>query len=892
MCALRRPLLADTMPPAVKRWAWLGYLAVMTTLSGAYLVGPSALNSGPVFNLIGASAIVAVLVGTRLHGVTRRLPWLLVALGQTLFVTGDVIAYNYQRLFHHALPYPSIADVFYLAVYPALIAGILLLIRLRTPGRDTASLIDSLVIAIGVGVLSWVFLMAPYADNSSLSLSTRLISIAYPLMDVLLLAVILRLAFDTGKRERPFYLLVVGVMSLLVTDSVYGWLLLHGGYTTGGLLDGGWIAFYLLWGAAALHPSVGSVGEPVPAREARVTRTRLAVLGAAALVAPVVQAVGFVLGKSIDIPVTAAAGATVFLLVVLRMAGVIRQQERSEARWSSLVQNSSDVVMLVDDDGTIRYVSPSVRRVLGHPDAELTGTALARLLEANEATRVLRMLAELEDAGSAAPVPIQLRMRGRDGQLLEVETLAANLLADPSVGGIVLNMRDMSERKAFERQLERHAFYDMVTGLPNRALFRDRVDHALAHCRRGGRTVAVMFMDLDDFKIVNDSFGHAAGDALLREVGERLTTCLRASDTAARLGGDEFAILIEDSNDRADAAEIAERILRALEAPFLVEGRELGLRASLGIAAGRDGHTTRTTDELLRNADVAMYVAKGQGKSRYEVYRPTMRGSMLQRLEFKTDLRRALERHEFVLHYQPLVELETGAVTGLEALVRWDHPQRGLVPPAEFVPLAEETGLIIALGSWVLETACCDAQLLNQTYAQDPPLSMAVNLSARQLQWPGIVPEIRKALRDNGLHPSTLTVEVTESVMMQNIDLSVARLQQLKALGIRIAIDDFGAGYSSLNYIRRFPLDILKMDKAFVDRIDTDEEELALAASILEMAKTLNLHPVAEGVERPEQVERLLELECETAQGYYFAKPAVREVIEARLSNERRDRAA
>jgi diguanylate cyclase (GGDEF)-like protein/PAS domain S-box-containing protein len=875
----------------LKRRAWVCYLVSMSVLGGAYLFGPHSFNSGPVFNVIGASAIVAMLFGTRLHGVTWRLPWLLVALGQTLFVAGDVIAYNYERFFHQSLPFPSIADVFYLAVYPALIAGILLLIRRRTPGRDRASLIDSVVIAIGVGVLSWVFLMAPYAHDSTLSVSTKLISIAYPLMDVLLLTVTLRLAFGTGRRERAFYLLGVGVVSLLVTDSVYGWLLLHGGYATGGLLDGGWIAFYLLWGAAALHPSVRSVSEPTLVQDSRLTRTRLALLGAAALVAPSVQAIEFLLGKPIDIPVTAAAGASVFLLVVGRMAGLMRQQERSEARFSSLVQNSSDVVMLVDASETIRYVSPSVERVLGYPTADLVDSGFARLLD-DDAPRVLRMLTDLEDAGSTAPVPIQFRMRRQDGRLLEVETLPANLLADPSVGGIVLNIRDIGERKAFERQLERHAFYDTVTGLANRALFKNRVDHALAHSLRGGRTVAVMFMDLDDFKIVNDSFGHAVGDALLREVGQRLTTCLRVSDTAARLGGDEFAILIEDTNDKADPAEIAERILRALQAPFVVEGRQLGLRASLGIAAGNDGHSTRTTDELLRNADVAMYVAKGHGKSRYEVYRPTMRGSMLQRLEFKTDLQRALERNEFELHYQPLVNLETGKIAGLEALVRWNHPQRGRISPPEFIPLAEESGLIIALGSWVLETACRDAQRLQQKYPQEPPLSMAVNFSARQLQWPGIVPEIKSALRENRIPPSSLTVEVTESVMMQNIDLSVSRLHQLKALGIRIAIDDFGAGYSSLNYIRRFPLDILKIDKAFVDRIDTDGDELALTASIIGMAKALNLHPVAEGVERPEQLERLLQLGCETGQGYYFAKPASREAVAEQISKQRSRHAA
>ena len=329
-----------------RRFGWLWYLGALSGLSVGYLLGPPTLNQGPVFNAIGGSAAVAMLVGVRLHAIRPRLPWLLVALGQTLFVTGDVIAYNYERFFGRPLPFPSIADAFYLAVYPALVAGIVLLIKWRTPGRDIASLIDSLVIAIGLGVLSWVFLMAPYAHDATLSPSTKLISIAYPLMDILLLTVTVRLVFSTGKRERAFYMLFIGVCSLLVTDAVYGWLVLHGGYATGGLLDGGWIAFYLLWGAAALHPSVVSVSEP-PSCPAGGVASPPRRSSAGGVVAPGVQAVEFALGKPIDVPVTAAAGAIVFLLVIGRMAGLMRQQERSEARFSSLVKNSSDVVLLV-----------------------------------------------------------------------------------------------------------------------------------------------------------------------------------------------------------------------------------------------------------------------------------------------------------------------------------------------------------------------------------------------------------------------------------------------------------------------------------------------------------------------------------------------------------------
>jgi diguanylate cyclase (GGDEF)-like protein len=395
-----------------------------------------------------------------------------------------------------------------------------------------------------------------------------------------------------------------------------------------------------------------------------------------------------------------------------------------------------------------------------------------------------------------------------------------------------------------------------------------------------------MFMDLDEFKVVNDSHGHAAGDALLKAVAMRLMSCVRGGDTVARLGGDEFAVLLEDATE-VSPAEVGTRIMRALEAPFRIDGRELHIRASIGIAfaTGKEGEAA--TDELLRNADVAMYVAKRQGKGRCEIYKPTAHKTVMRQLELKTDIQRALDHGEFILHYQPLVTLETERISGLEALVRWEHPTRGTIPPLEFIPLAEESGQIIPLGRWVLRTACHEAQRLHERYPHHPPLTMSVNLSARQLQSPTIVAEVKDALKDSGLEPSSLTLEVTESAMMQNVELAVLRLEELRALQVRIAIDDFGSGYSSLGYIRRFPVDIIKLDKSFIDRIDEGDEELALAAAIIDMAKVLNLRPVAEGVERVEQFERLLELGCDLAQGYFFAKPAAQDVVESQISGER-----
>ncbi len=438
----------------------------------------------------------------------------------------------------------------------------------------------------------------------------------------------------------------------------------------------------------------------------------------------------------------------------------------------------------------------------------------------------------------------------------------------------MLNTRDVSERKEFEEQLSHQAFHDSVTGLANRALFRDRVEHALERHARDGAPVTILFMDLDDFKTVNDSLGHAAGDHLLGEVADRIKATLRQADTAARLGGDEFAILLEDGGDGVIAAEVATRVLAAFEAPFRLEGVEVFVRASIGIASTEHATSVgRGTEELLRNADVAMYMAKEAGKSRYQVFEPAMHNTALKRLELKADLQRALDNEEFIVHYQPVIELDTGRIEGFEALVRWEHPVRGTVPPLDFIPLAEETGLIVPIGSWVLREACGRAAELQARFPMEPPLHMAVNLSARQIQRPEVVSDVAAALRETGLDPADLVLEITESVMMQNVDLSIQRLAELKELGVRLAVDDFGTGYSSLNYIRRFPVDILKVDKSFVDGVTSGGEESALTAAIIELAAILKLRPVAEGIERADQLEKLLSLNCDLGQGYYFARP-------------------
>jgi len=420
-----------------------------------------------------------------------------------------------------------------------------------------------------------------------------------------------------------------------------------------------------------------------------------------------------------------------------------------------------------------------------------------------------------------------------------------------------------------QEDLTHQASHDGLTGLVNRVLFTDRLGHALARTTRQQKPLAVMIVDLDGFKQVNDSLGHSAGDDLLVEVGRRLRTAVRAADTAGRMGGDEFAVLVEDLNDPGDAVRFAERIIESMRRPFIIGDHHLAVRCSIGIAVTDE---QQTTEELLRNADLAMYAAKRRGKGRFEVFDPSMHQVAVLRAGLEDDLRRGVENEEFLLHYQPVVDLATNRITGVEALVRWQHPTRGLVPPAEFIPLAEDTGLILPIGRWVLREACRQVRLWQVDRAEPLAVRISVNVSVKQLEDPGFIGDVAQALRDSGLAPEALILEVTETVLAQDIVATGGFLKGLKQLGVRIAVDDFGIGYSSLNYLRRLPVDIVKIDRTFVSGLERPEE-IALTTAIISLSKALKLQTLAEGVEQAEQAGELRALGCDAAQGYFFAEP-------------------
>jgi diguanylate cyclase (GGDEF)-like protein/PAS domain S-box-containing protein len=539
-----------------------------------------------------------------------------------------------------------------------------------------------------------------------------------------------------------------------------------------------------------------------------------------------------------------------------------------------LTERSSDFLARLSPTYEFRYASPACQSLIGYEPEQLVGHD-ARDLVLEEDLPALRQAAEeLRDSDT---VTVVCRVRRMDGEIAWFESTLAPIRDELGrLTELVCVSRDVTERKSAELQLAHQAMHDALTGLPNRTLFLDRLAHALRRRRRGGTGVlAVLFFDVDRFKVVNDSLGHAVGDRLLVDVAARVDAALRPADTVARFGGDEFTVLCEDIAGELEAVAIAQRLVDLFDEPFDIDGREVFLSTSVGIALASGSATGRSTDrpdDLIRDADAAMYRAKELGKARYELFDTAMRTQALHRLELENALRRAVERDELRLHLQPEIAVESGAIVGFEALVRWEHPERGLLGPGDFVSLAEETGLIGAVGAWVLRQACA----LAASWAT-PGLLISVNVSARQLAGGDFTDLVATVLAETGLPADMLCLELTESAVVEHG--AMATLEGLKRLGVRLAIDDFGTGWSSLGHLRRFPIDIVKLDRSFVSGLGREPQDASVAAAIISLAHALGLSTVAEGIETGEQLAVLAALGCDLGQGYLFARPAPAETF-------------
>jgi diguanylate cyclase (GGDEF)-like protein/PAS domain S-box-containing protein len=856
-----------------------------------------------VFNLYSdsvASIVVSVLAGMAARGAAdpaaRRTWWLL---------TGALAAYSTGNVLHSTYwlfdvdPFPSVGDAFFLAFYPFVFAAALSVIRaasVRVPWLRLS--LDATILMLGFGAFFWFFVITPTTSaERDPNLLKYLLAQSYITLNcVMLLAfgMVLMHSDSAPIRRRTLVLLTLGFSSMLIADIVWAMSKIVGSYLPGGVSDAIYLSCYIWLAAAAREQLRGKpVVPPSPTSFASVLMQGIPYIA---------MMVSFVVLVAVESSTAATPVNTmttiIFVLTSLVMVrqGVLSRDEALlrerraadivEARYASLIKNASDVIMITDVEGRLLFASHAAERTFEkHPDQLIGGNLLDLWLDGDR-ERLSAFLAEVTATQGRVVGPIEVAVELGERRCT-LECVGSNLMDDPAIRGLALNFRDVSERKTLEEQLRKLAFHDPLTLLANRSLFWNRVEHALALAHRSGQQVAVMFLDLDNFKNVNDSLGHDAGDRLLQAAAQRLVKATRPSDTVARLGGDEFAILLEGIACERDIENIASSINAVFSRPLLLDGRHVDASASIGVACSQAGDDT---EQLLRNADIAMYNAKSAGKARFVLFHPHMQEQLRDHLRLQQDIDLALARKEFFVEFQPLVDLTRRELLGVEALVRWNHPQRGLVMPGGFISIAEESGRIIELGRQVLVDACTRVHEWSESVPAGKGLRVSVNVSGRHLQQGDLVADVRHALEVSGLEPGNLVIELTESTIMQDTEANLERFRNLKSLGVRLAIDDFGMGYSSLSYLHRFPIDILKIDRAFVSRLTEQDGGPELARAVVMLGATLGLETIAEGIENEDQASTLLKLGCVAGQGFLFARSSSLEDVNRSTFMERRAR--
>jgi diguanylate cyclase (GGDEF)-like protein/PAS domain S-box-containing protein len=852
-------------------------------LIGLYLVEPDGRAHDVTYLVVTFGAAVLAWMGSRGHSGTARHAWRWIAVGIGASATGDLVStvYQWQR---GAVPDTSVADVFWLASYVAVVIGLFRLLASQRDGSDREGALDMGAVGVLALLVVWQFSVQAIVTDASTAGWIRAVWAAYPILDAVLLAVVVRTVVARRAGWTAGAALVGGAACWLVSDFVYVFIAANASYEGWSQwLDVGWMLGAALLAAASWTRGRTSAA-PRKARSPGLSRIALSVVPL--LTPAAIEVWTFLRGKDTNaIPLFLAMAALVGITYV-RVVGLMRAAaqahalvQSSERHFRALAANSADAVVVVDAAGLIIEDSPSTAVLVGDAAPARRGANLLDLVLKVDAAGA-RAMVERALAEPGEVIEDELRVRHADGTELWLSVRVVNMTGDPDVAGLVVNLQDITARKNVEEELAHRAFHDSLTGLANRALFHNRVQHAIDRAARSGSDPAVIYLDLDGFKRVNDSLGHSAGDILLREVSNRLRDAVRPGDTVGRLGGDEFAVLIEESaRPTADAEVVAERIIRMIATPIDVGSGEVTVSASIGIATG---DADRSCTALLRNADIAMYKAKAAGKSRVVLFEPEMRIEAVERVRLETDLGNALERDELFLVYQPVVDLQTSGIVGFEALLRWQHPSLGLIGPDRFIPIAEETGLIVPIGAWVLAEACRTGARW-QRRAGAPRLNMSVNVSGRQLASSELVDHVAEALRRSGLDAGSLVLEITETSLVQDPATAAARLRNLRTLGVRLAVDDFGTGYSSLSYLRQFPVDILKIDRSFINTISEPDQVPAIIRALLDLSRTLGLETVAEGIELELQRDQLRDEQCELGQGFLFAKPLTADEAEALL---------
>ncbi len=844
--------------------------------------------------LAASAALPAALAGKQANG-GRRWGWWLIGLGAVSWALGNVL-----YTVNPDAASPALNDLCYLGAVPLAAVGLVLIgSQHMTRGGLVRLTLDGLTVLPATLFISWALVLQSIwlADTdpaNHYTVAATITYLAYPLTDILLVALALLVAArQTGRLRLPIGLIATGYLGLAIADSGYNYYTSVGTYVGSTVFwtELGYTIGFSLLGLGLLDAWLLSTRRTSTNAALTATRER----GLLCYLPVACAAIIAIRQELIHAPGDAVlfwSGLTVLGLVLLRqllalrendslrrtlerrVAEVLRERgnlKTSEERFRSLIENSSDVILILDSDLCVRWASHSLKTVIGLSPEAVVGSSAEAMIQSDDRARVGRALRDgvRDRLGSSA---IECRVLGSRGEIHSVDVHVANLIDDPAVQGIVLNIRDVTERRALEAELVHQALHDPLTNLPNRTLLIDRLDHELRRRRdRDQFGPAVLFLDLDGFKTVNDTQGHHAGDVLLQHVAVRLSRLMRPGDSIARMGGDEFAVIVVNSPGPGEADRVAARLITAMATPFGVEGHDLLMSASVGVSMATTGG--ETAGDLLQQADLAMYRAKELGGNRAEVFVPGLKLSVQQRLDTESALRSALANGEFRLHYQPILELATHRMVGTEALIRWLVPDGTMVPPLDFIPLAERSGLIVPIGRWVLRTACEQTRRWQLEEPDSEGFSVSVNVSARQLREPSFADDVMGALRDSGLAATSLILEVTESVLVEDIERTSAILATLRGEGIRIAIDDFGTGYSSLSYLRTLPVDILKLDRSFVAGITANSSTSAVARSVLTLAAALGLSVVAEGIETLTQLEELVRLGCEAGQGFHFSAP-------------------
>ena len=827
---------------------------------------------------------------------TRRRAYqlLFAALGLDLIAS---LGWGYEALTVHET-FGSWPDVLYLFYYPMAAAACgLLYADLGGRLNNARSIIDAATITLGFGALLWFTALEPLSTMDAAALAANWSAAGYGIGNAIALiaGALVAMQITDWRSERSLVWLLIAMVAVLVADLLWIHEELRGEYTVGAGIDLAYYFFYLCLAMAAhaerrrREPGVDTRGLQGDLRGS---------LPMVALSTGIIALLDDRLAlTSFQSPLLIVVMVVATLLVIASQALATREvvtlhrevaTRRFDERLTELVRRSSDMIAICDTEGVIRYASPSSEQLLGSTPAELAGQRLDEVL-GPDATHVRDAFNQVLRASHSEQTAV-FTIQHHQGDKRSYKMVIANLCHVESIRGITLNIRDVSDAARLQDELRTLAFHDSLTLLANRSLFSDRVHQAIRHIP-DGMTPAVLFIDLDNFKMVNDSLGHGAGDQLLRAFAHRLVQCTRAGDTVARLGGDEFAVLLDHVPNEAAAMTVARQVIELCKQPFELDGQPARVGASVGVAIA---DRVSTAERLLRNADAAMYSAKANGKGHAEVFVPEMLRAARRRIRVENELAIAIERQQFEVHYQPIVDLASRHLVGVEALTRWRHPTRGMVMPGDFIPLAEETGQIIPMTEWILDRACADLAQLQRRIESGEGIRMSVNMSSRYLNRGNIVADIRKALDAHRIRPEGLILEVSESLLLENSSQIEQTFKELKLLGVRLALDDFGTGYSSLAYLHRFPIDILKIDRSFVERLVREHDgsegvdAAALARAILSLAEALGLDTVAEGIEVDTQRDKLLELGCKTGQGYSFGKPMpIHEIFEAAVTRRR-----